>query len=389
MKPAKQFKTPAIKLIYGYYMDKRKIVDLFCGAGGLSSGFDNYFETILGNDNQDYMIDTFKHNFPNAISILGDITKINIKDELFKNGITQDEIFGVVGGPPCQGFSSVGNRMIDDPRNRLFKEFVKTVDQLQPNFFLMENVKGMQTMKNGFGELVINEIMDDFKNIGYNVASKLLPAINYGVPQKRERFIFLGYRKDLNKIPEFPTETHNEINTLNNNKYISLTVKDAISDLPILNPGESYENKDYSNIPNTEYQKMLRGKNKIIFNHKAPSHSEYMVERIKRVPQGGNHKDLPNEYKLKKGYSNIYGRLSWDKPADTITANCGCVSAPGRFIHPRDNRAITVREAARLQSFPDSFKFFGNLNFQYKQVGNAVPPLLAKNIAQKIYEDLK
>jgi DNA (cytosine-5)-methyltransferase 1 len=246
----------------------------------------------------------------------------------------------------------------------------------------------MKTMKNGVGEFVVNEIKNDFKNIGYLVENKILPAVNFGVPQKRERLIFLGYRKDLNKKPEFPRETHGDIDALNDNKLPLITVEDAISDLPSLNPGESYENKTYPNNPNNDYQKRLRGTNKILFNHKAPNHSEYMIERIKRVPQGGNHKDLPDKYKLKKGYSNIYGRLSLNKPADTITANCGCVSAPGRFIHPKDNRAITVREAARLQSFRDDFKFFGSINSQYKQVGNAVPPILAENLAKKIYTDL-
>lgn len=370
-------------------MEKQKIIDLFCGAGGLSQGFSKYFETTISNDIQKDMVTTFKANHPETIAICGDIKNIDLENVLLKNQVKSKEICGVIGGPPCQGFSTVGNRLIDDPRNRLFKEFVKTVKSIKPNFFLMENVKGMLSMKNGLNEFVVNEIKKDFSEIGYTVQYKLLNALNYGVPQKRLRLFFMGFKKELNIEPSFPNPTH-EGNGLEqkrlSNLEKTLTVKDAIFDLPFLESGDGIEEANYPEVERTKYQKKMKINCEKLYNHIAPNHNKYMIERIKRVPQGGNHNNLPKEYQLESGYPNIYGRLSWDKPADTITANCGCVSAPGRFIHPQNNRAITVREAARLQSFEDCFRFYGSKNSMYKQVGNAVPPQLAESLAKHIAE---
>jgi len=371
-------------------MNGIKVVDLFCGAGGFSQGFENFFEIALANDIEKDMIKTFQENHPNTLALAEDIKKVDFLNLLKKEKLETSEIKGVIGGPPCQGFSLVGNRIIDDPRNKLFKEFVKIVFMVKPAFFLMENVKGMLSAKNGIGEPVVEEIKKDFEDVGYKVSYSLLNALNYGVPQKRERLFFLGYKKELNLVPSFPEATHkgNGINITLANLSAPLTVKDAISDLPEL--GDSLTSTEKYTIPEqNDYQKKMREGSNKIHNHTAPNHKEYMLERIKRVPEGGNHLDLPEEYKLKSGYPNIYGRLSWNKHADTITANCGCVSAPGRFIHPKQHRAITVREAARLQSFKDKFVFYGSKNSQYKQAGNAVPPLLSEALAKKIYEQIK
>ena len=192
----------------------------------------------------------------------------------------------------------------------------------------------------------------------------------------RKRIFFVGIRKDFEYNFEFPNPTFNTY----------LTVGDAISDLGVIDSGEMSHN--YELNPQNDYQELLRCKSTSIYNHRAPNHSSVVLDRIKNIPQGGNHNDLPSQLKLKKGYSNIYGKLSENKPADTITGNCGCASAPGRFLHPTQNRVITVREAARLQSFPDFVIFRGNQAMQYKQVGNAVPPLLSKAVARNIKKSL-
>jgi DNA (cytosine-5)-methyltransferase 1 len=251
----------------------------------------------------------------------------------------------------------------------------------------MENVAGLSSMKNGLGNLVKEELFKLFNKIGYNVSSKVLLSADYGVPQLRKRIFFVGIQKDYNYYFNFPKPTHFVKNTLFSSKdNIYLTVNDAISDLPKINCNESSE--EYSSKPQNSYQAKLRKNSKTVFNHKAPKHSDIVLEQIKNIPQGGNHGDLPEILKLKKGYPNIYGKLDENKPADTITGNCGCASTPGKFIHPTSNRVLTVREASRLQSFPDYVKFFGSVNEQYKQVRNSVPPLMTKSVAEEVKNSL-
>lgn len=347
-----------------------KIIDLFCGCGGLSEGFEDAgFEIICGNDIDKNIINSFKLNHPNAKSIMGDITTISSEDLLNDN--KKEDIFLIIGGPPCQGFSTVGNRKKEDPRNKLFYEFVRVVRDIKPKMFVMENVPGILTMQEGKVKDIIKE---EFENLGYKVNIQVLSAEKYGVPQKRKRVFFVGniFGKDF----EFP------IAEFDGKEKPFRTVWEAIGDLPPI--GSGMEAKNYVEKPKTEFQKFLRnGQNELTY-HISPNHSEIMIKRMKNIKQGQNHSNLPKELKLNSGYSNIYGRLIANEPADTITGNCGCVSAPGRFIHPFKHRAITVREASRLQSFRDSKIFVGNQNSKYKQVGNAVPPLLAKALALKI-----
>jgi len=356
---------------------RMNVIDLFCDAGGLSEGFEDAgFKIVAGNDIDKNMIASFKLNHPEAKAILGDISKINVDDLLKDIGKTKEEIFLVIGGPPCQGFSTVGNRKEDDPRNRLFYEFVRFVREIKPKIFVMENVTGILTMQKGE---VKNIIKKQFEDLGYKVNIQILKGEDFGVPQKRRRVFFVGNK--FGKEFEFPEPAFDGINK----KF--RTVWEAIGDLPDLEINE--EKKEYDKEPQTEFQKFLRNGQKYLEEHKAPKHSEIMIERMKNIRQGQNHSNLPENLKLGSGYPNIYGRLIADEPSDTITGNCGCVSAPGRFIHPFKHRAITVREGARLQSFRDSKKFIGSQSSKYKQVGNSVPPLLAKALALKIKEFLK
>lgn len=254
----------------------------------------------------------------------------------------------------------------------------------------MENVKGILTMGKG---QVLKKVKQMFHDIGYECKVYLLLAAEYGVPQLRERVFFVGTEDNNIQDLDIKKTHQNRANkTTSNSLPPYLNVQDALSD--ILNTRPSNENKrkilvkDYSNPPKTKYQEYLRRNSDKLYEHVAPNHSQNVIERISHINQGKNHASLPVEYRLNGGYPNIYGRLHLDYPADTITGNCGCVSAPGRFIHPTQNRAISVREAARLQSFPDDYRFFGSMRNMYRQVGNAVPPLLANAIATAIKEVL-
>lgn len=354
---------------------RMKVIDLFCGCGGLSEGFEDAgFKIVCGNDVDKNMIESFKLNHPEAKAILGDITKIS-SNELLNNNKKEDIVL-IIGGPPCQGFSTVGDRKEEDPRNKLFYEFVRTVREIKPKMFVMENVQGILTMQGG---KVKDTVKKEFENLGYKVNIQVLNAEEFGVPQKRRRVFFVGnlFDKDF----EFPNAE------FNGNEKPFRTVWEAIGDLPQIDSGKSMKN--YTEEPKNDFQKFLRNGQKELLYHSSPNHSEIMIERMNHIGQGQNHSNLPQNLKLNSGYPNIYGRLLANEPADTITGNCGCISAPGRFIHPIKHRAITVREASRLQSFRDSKIFVGNQNSKYKQVGNAVPPLLAKALALKIKEFLK
>lgn len=367
-----------------------KLLDLFSGAGGLSLGFEMAgFEVLAGIDIETSFLKSYELSHPNTLAINEDLSDKNIKSVLNARGISPSEIEMVIGGPPCQGFSTAGNRMVDDPRNKLVRTYAKAIKDLNPCLFLMENVSGLASMKNGMGERVADELLKFFGKMNYNTHFKVLVAADYGVPQLRKRIFFVGVRKDFEDNFLWPKKTHypkDSLMSFSNSKNY-LTVTDAISDLPKLNAGEVI--LEYDCPPQNEYQKWAREGSDRLYNHKAPKHSDLVIERIENIPQGGNHSNLPEELKLKSGYPNIYGRLRSGFPADTITGNFGCASAPGRFLHPINNRVLTVREGARLQSFPDCVEFFGSLSQMYKQVGNAVPPLMAKAIATSILSTVK
>lgn len=373
---------------------------MFSGAGGLSLGFKTAgFEVKLAVEREASFCESNKYNNPECECLNEDITKLSLEKKLkeIKSKYLKGELVkGIIGGPPCQGFSSVGNRKLSDPRNSLIYFFIKWVKFFEPVFYAMENVSGILTMANG---QVAKKIKEMYRDIGYSCHAKTLVAADYGVPQLRKRVFFVGAKNGelkSKKIPKTNSNLSGQKTLFEKDLPEYLTVNDTLSDILELEPfrinnGKSGEEsfKEYPEPPKTVYQEYLRENSDKLYDHIAPNHSQLVVDRISRIKQGKNHKSLPPEYQLKGGYSNVYGRLHLKKPADTITGNCGCVSAPGRFVHPTQNRALSVREAARLQSFPDDYRFFGCARDKYQQVGNSVPPLMSYAVAKSIKDKLK
>lgn len=346
-----------------------KILDLFCGAGGFSSGLDNIdnFKTVIGLDFDKYAIETFSKAFPDATGILGDITDKKVKKKI----ITLAKKLGVnmiIGGPPCQGFSLKGKNLgMNDPRNFLFLEYYEIVKELKPEVFVIENVKNLINSENGF---FINQIYEKFHELGYMLDYGVLNAKNFGVPQSRERTIIIG---SLGRMVSLPVGNMNDF----------VTVKDAISDLAYLNSSEGDPISEYRHAALSDYQKKLRGKK--VHNHMATNHSKTALEKLAMIPPEGDKSYLPIELHGKQKFSTTWSRLEWDKVSPTIDTRFDTPSN-GRNSHPVLNRAITPREAARLQSFHDDFVFYGPKSAIGKQIGNAVPPLLATSIGKAIVE---
>ncbi len=368
---------------------KNFIIDLFSGAGGLSLGFEMAnFHVGLAIELEENYYNAYKLNHPETLCLNRDITELDC-GEILDKFVKNIEISGIIGGPPCMGFSTVGNRRPDDPRNTLIYYFIQWVNYFKPQFFVMENVPGILSMSKG---KVVEKVIELYSEIGYSCKMEVLLAADYGVPQLRRRVFFIGTPEDSVfslKIQKTNRKTGIQKGSFEKDALPSyFTVKDAISDILDIKPfvKKRTENlvKEYSHPPKTQFQDYLRRESDKLYDHFAPNHSELVMKRISHINQGENHISLPKEYQLKGGYPNIYGRLHLNKPADTITGNCGCVSAPGRFIHPTQNRAISIREAARLQSFPDRYRFCGNMSDKYRQVGNAVPPLMAYAVAKSI-----
>ncbi len=353
---------------------KTTVIDLFSGCWGLSYGFEmSDYEILLGIDSRNDCLDTFRHNHKKSKTLCADISKIDKKD--ITDIIGDKKVDVVVGGPPCQGFSLAWKRDVSDKRNRLVLDYVKIIKDIQPKFFVLENVLGLLSMKDDEGNLVIENLKEEFKKIGYNVSYKALFAHHYGVPQKRQRVFIVG--NNLGIDFEFPKQTHDDIGK----KFT--TVGDAISDLPFLEDSFGEEDMAYNNKPSSEYQKTMRKNSQTLKNHIKSKHSEQTTKVISFVPEGGNRKDLPLEYQNIRSFSNTWRRLDSKLPSVTID------TWHRHHFHYKANRVPTVRESARIQSFPDVFEFKGSRTSQFKQVGNAVPPLLAKAIADSIKEYLK
>lgn len=368
-------------------------IDLFCGCGGMTLGFKwAGFNSIIASDIDENCGKTIERNFEETKFILGNISEI--EKGTFDNVIKNQEVDVITGGPPCQGFSLANknrNKVEDDPRNKLFYDYVKVIKWYNPKAFVMENVKGLLSMEKG---KVIQTIKEEFENagIGYNVDFKVLLASDYGVPQNRERVILIGFRKDLGLYPEFPEPLTDK----------KVTVDEAILDLPKINAGEGVDGAKYDCTPRNEYQKLMRVNSKKVYNHIAMKHTQRLINRFEAIQPGKNLLDVwethgavkrgnPNE-KSKVKFSQNNLRLIGNKPAPTVAA-----SFQSNFIHPYLNRNFTAREGARFQSFPDDFIFEGMRTkmsweiglSQYQQIGNAVPPLMAKAVANKISDILK
>lgn len=346
-----------------------KVIDLFAGVGGISQGFiDAGFEIEFAVEYEKEIADSYKKNHKNTHVYNCDISTINI-EELVKFHTNIDVI---VGGPPCQGFSQKGKRLsLDDDRNYLYKRFVDFVRIFRPSYFLMENVPNIITTSNGYFR---DEILKSFNSLGYEVDNKILNSADFGVPQDRKRAFFLG--KLGNKKLMLPKG--NKIET---------TIRDAIYDLPFIESGCGKTFYEYTCEPFSAYQKIMRRNSKGIYNHIATKHSDLVIKRLSLIPKGGSRSDLPIEHHTKSVFSGTWTRLKEEERATTITTRFDTPSS-GMFTHPTLNRCLTTREAARIQSFPDRFIFYGSKTMQMKQVGNAVPPILAENIANVIYKDI-
>lgn len=333
-----------------------KIIDLFCGIGGLSLGFEQSgFDVLYAVDMWEDAVKTYNHNRKDKVARVMSVEDFN--NEVLPHLASENKITGIIGGPPCQGFSTVGKREIDDPRNKMYLEFYKAVKLANPEFFVIENVKGMLTLNKG---AFVKDLLERFgeNGLGYSISYKLLNAADYGIPQNRYRVFYVGIK---NKKFEFPTPYDYQ-----------LTAKDGISDLL------HSDNEHYGSEPQNEYQKSLRGSQEKPLNQDYTAHTEQTVNIISQIPDGGNIRSLPKEFWEVRKYNKAFERMSSLRPSNTID------TGHRNYFHYAEPRIPTLRESARIQSFPDNFEVLGTRGSQYKQVGNAVPPMLAKVIAEKI-----
>lgn len=354
-------------------MDSLKVIDLFSGAGGLSQGFrDAGCDIISAVEINKNLSQTFRNNFKKTKIFEEDISKVKSKDLL----VNESKVDIVIGGPPCQGFSMSGKRIrgngifLNDKRNKLFKEFVRIINDLKPKIFLMENVPGILNIFQGKTK---NQILSIFKSIGYDAKVKVLLAADYGVPQLRKRAFFIGNNLGIDPEFLFPPKI--------NKDYI--TVEDAIFDLPFIKSGQGEFETIYKKKPSTEYQKKMRAGVKKLYNHISTKHDDKIINIIKMLKEGEGRNNLPKKFQTKSIHSGSYMRIVKNKPSYTITTRFDTPPV-GRVTHPIADRALTAREAARLQSFPDDFIFIGKRTHIGIQIGNAVPPLLAYEIAKNL-----
>lgn len=340
---------------------KPTVIDMFCGCGGLSRGFmDAGYDVLLGIDNNEPALKSFKENHNGAIAMNGDLFQGSTILEMAH--LTDNKSIDlIIGGPPCQGFSLTGKRNENDERNTLFEAMVNAVAFFQPKAFVLENVPGLATLYKGKAK---EAIMKEFETLGYTITSKVLYAPDYGIPQIRKRLFFVGLSNGMEF--EFPEPV------LTPENYV--TCEDAIGDLHDFEQDLGTDISEYLNPPKTVYQKQMRKYAKNLYNHVGTKHTPEVINVISQVPEGGNHKDLPPGVGESRKFNEAWTRYHSQKPSKTID------TGHRNHFHYKYNRVPTVRENARLQSFPDDFEFLGNKTEQYKQVGNAVPPLLGYHL---------
>ena len=410
MEPSMIFERPAAALkshrnLSAKRRDELLTIDLFCGAGGIAEGFRGEgYRCLYGNDVMPEAIQTFALNHPDAVADcrpIEDVSASEIRDRL---RLAPGDLDVLVGGPPCQGFSiNAPERFLSDPRNKLFQHYARFVREFEPKTFLFENVPGILSMDDG---KVFQLILKVFSDLGYSVSVKILFAAHYGAPQERWRLILLGSK--MGEIAH-PLPTHFAKGRANFRGGATLTIQlddsqrsalrpavtvgEAISDLPPLSMGEGAEEISYSNPTTSPYALRMRNSTGATFNHYAAKLAPQNIERMKHVPPGGSWRDIPHDLlpagmqkARKSDHTKRYGRLHPDKLSGTVLTKCD--PHWGTVFLPAQDRALTVREAARFQSFPDHYRFLGSRVSQYEQVGNAVPVVMAAAIARSIREHL-
>lgn len=354
--------------------EKLKCLDLFCGAGGLSCGLHMAgLETVAGVDFDAAAIKTFNENKLGK-GLVADLEKLS--SEKIKE-LCGGSVDLVVGGPPCQGFSLSGFRNEKDKRNRLYKSFVRIVRDLSPRGFVLENVPGLVSLFDGKAK---DSIIKEFAALGYNVVYQILRASDYGVPQHRRRVVFVGLK---NGVFKYPTPTHFE-KPKNNKQHKMVSCKDALADLPALSTVDflGAETQDYVVSPMNDFQRLMRKSSAKVLNHIAAKHSKFVRSTIALVPSGQNYKSLPKNLRGSRNFHVAWTRFPENEPSPTID------TGHRHHFHYKECRVPTVRECARLQSFPDDFRFTGNKTQQFRQVGNAVPPLMARALGLALKEAL-
>ncbi len=347
-----------------------KVADIFCGAGGLSYGFyhNDFFDIVLANDIDENALASYAQNHKNTQIFHCDIARLK-ENEL----LSQGQIDILLGGPPCQSYSTLGKRKMDK-RAHLFEEYLRILGILRPQAFVFENVVGLLSMQK---RMLFRQICAEFENLGYKIYHKILNAAEFGVPQIRERVFVVGIKADNGGILRefiFPNPTHKRFTTL----------EEALGDLPPIKSGENGDKKGFLYEPNNDFLRFVR-KNKILSEHSSPKNNPNLIKIMQTLKDGQCKDDLPQEIRPKSGYTNTYAKMWWKQPAPTITRNFATPSS-SRCIHPRDSRALSVREGARLQGFPDDFVFVGSESAKRLQIGNAVPPLVSVALAEAVSE---
>lgn len=389
---------------------KFRSIDLFAGAGGLSEGLkDAGFNPLYANEIVHSYADTYSSNHPEALVDIRDIRSVDPAEIRSRLDLAVGELDLIAGGPPCQGFSiNAPKRSTSDQRNHLFRDFLKFVAEFQPRAVLIENVPGLVSFDQG---RTLQSIFEALREINYSADVRILYAPHYGVPQTRWRTFILAFPVEQQIIAEFPEPERdapvrvNFTSRFEGRKIVSLpklldlpqhtTVGDALSDLPLIANGQgTADNTPYRTAPQNSYQQLMRTSSTGVYNHIAPRLSDLNMKRFAHIPPGGNWTNIPSDL-LPEGmkrarrtdHTKRYGRVRAEGLASTILTKCD--PHWGAFIHYEQDRAFTVREAARLQSFPDSFLFGGTAADQYAQVGNAVPPLLARRVGDVIATKLE
>ena len=360
---------------------KYKVIDLFAGIWWLSYGFyhSNDFEVVAANEILPDMCKTYRLNHPWVNVYEMDIANFNIDLVKQQQWINQWDIDIIIWWPPCQAYSTVWKRLLDDPRWKLFQEYYRILKEFSPTMFIYENVKWLLSMK--WGELIKN-ITELFGSLWYFVKFKVINVANYWVPQLRERVIMVGSKIDWNF--EYPSETHNEkwLNWLEKR----VTLEEAIWDLPQIDSW--WKASNYENDPYTEYQKTIRNNNKTLYDHEAPKNWDHLLELMKHIPEWWSPENAPEHLRPKSWFWNTYCRLRNDRPWMTITRNLWTPSS-SRCIHPTQDRPLSTREGARIQSFPDTFRFAWSRSSKNLQLWNAVPPILSKHLSKSVLKYLQ